>query len=220
MIDFSEVVRRFGPDAVREYNNWDRENDEAALLAITSRDQHNRPNSVRRWLERYSAFLGFKSAERDAIADVIVTWIDNQDPTTTLDTAESIIEAHADLVEQCQRVKKRGYTSLASKALWLRYPEQVPIYDSVALSAVRVLSKLLPGNSRPPGAPNTPSDYASFVRAWMRLYDDSSTALAAIEGCKYRSRILDAILLRLGEDIYWIAPGSPTPVQPDWAAAE
>ncbi|MCU1312346.1 MAG: hypothetical protein JWM54_103 [Acidobacteriaceae bacterium] len=204
MIDFSEVVRRFGADAVRDYNEYDRKHDEAALLAITSHDQPHRSASVRHWLEQYSVLLGFTTQERDDIAEAVVAWVDNADRASTLDTADAIIAAHADLVEHCQNVKKRGYTSLASKALWLRYPEQVPIYDSIAKGALRVVSKLLPGNTRPDAAVAAMSEYSSFVHAWMRLYEGSAAALAEIEGCKYRSRVLDAILLQLGEDIYWI----------------
>jgi hypothetical protein len=65
---------------------------------------------------------------------------------------------------------ERDVTSLTSKALWCCFPEDVPIFDNNAVSALRFLSRLYRWT---PGA--NQSEYARFVNLWFLAYDESES---------------------------------------------
>jgi hypothetical protein len=97
--------------------------------------------------------------------------------------------------------RKRNFVSLASKALWLRYPDVVPLYDRFAQDALWILSKL---ESDLPLVPEGTTRYGAFALIWQTLYDRYAVSVAAIDnkGYPYRVRIFDRILWLIGEPTY------------------
>lgn len=109
----------------------------------------------------------------------------------------------------CSQAEGRGrdFTSLASKVLWLRYPDEVPLYDGFAQEALWMLSKLEPDL---PPIPKSTTKYGEFTLIWRTFYDRYADSIAAIDndGYPYRIRIFDRILWLLGYPSY-IVPGGP-----------
>jgi hypothetical protein len=95
----------------------------------------------------------------------------------------------------------RDFTSLTSKALWLRYPNAVPLYDRFAQEALWMISKLERGL---PPTPNGASKYGAFAVRWKFLCDRYAPAIEAIDnkGYPYRVRIFDRILWFIGQPVY------------------
>jgi hypothetical protein len=72
----------------------------------------------------------------------------------------------------------RDFTSLASKALWLCYPEVVPMFDSFARRGLRIISKIEKDIAPPAG---DKSEYRKFAYVWRELYVRYASAIAAVD---------------------------------------
>ncbi len=145
--------------------------------------------------------MGFDNAKGMAISETVIRWADERQ-TARLESLDESVEAHRMLADRCRQAfgAERDFTSLASKALWLRYPEDVPLYDSLAERTLSVVSKMV--EEKPPAKDK--SDYYKFAYTW-RLIDERYRE--AIEGMdmgeyKYRVRIFDKVLWILGEPGY------------------
>jgi hypothetical protein len=143
---------------------------------------------------------------RDALAKAVLDWVDSQPDDSRLDTLEGLVHAHAELMAACSKAdgRSRDFTSLASKALWLRYPDAVPLYDRFAQEALWMLSKLEPGLPPVSEAPDGAPKYAPFALMWRALYDRYAPSIATIDnkGYPYQVRIFDRILWLVGEPVY------------------
>jgi hypothetical protein len=97
--------------------------------------------------------------------------------------------------------RERDFTSLASKALWLRYPDIVPMFDSFAQRALWVISKI--ERDTAPTA-DEKSKYRKFACVWKTLYERYASAIAAVDlqGYRYPVRIFDKILWIVGTPRY------------------
>lgn len=208
MLDFDRLIRRFGPEAVA-ISLQEAEKDERALTAVRDRNLEDRMEAIRAWLDFYKVLQGFDRANRDAVATAALNWVDSQPPDSTLEAAEDVVRAHMDLGSLCSAVcaKPRSCISLASKVLWLRYPDDVRVYDRLAQDALWVLSKLECGLLSPP---RNSTKYAAFVFVWRSLYERYEQSIAAIDdrGYPYRVRIFDRILWLIGEPVYGLSDNS------------
>ena len=160
---------------------------------------------VRKWLESYNVFQSFTVPERNRVTRAILRFADAQ-PKRLAMKPDSIIDAHTALVAVCQKAygKKRDFTSLASKALWLRYPKVVPLYDRMAQNSLFLISKIEPDLPAFDGRFQGGERYAPFVKIWCTLYKRYSEELEgfATPEYPYAVRILDRILWLLGEPTY------------------
>jgi len=93
----------------------------------------------------------------------------------------------------------RKVTSLASKALWCCYPNDVPMFDNNAQRALQIFSRLCrifpePGQE----------EYGCFVDAWLQLYHKIEPVIdqADIKGFPYKIRVLDGILWYMGKPTF------------------
>jgi hypothetical protein len=126
-----------------------------------------------------------------------------------LSTAPALADAHAELENFIRtRSLERSFVSLASKALWLCWPEHVPIFDAYAQRSLWFLSKIgaIPINSnwRP---------CHQFAAAWVAVYDKCKAALDELEippSC-YRVRVFDTLLWKLGKPDYYAAAETSRP---------
>jgi hypothetical protein len=202
MLDLNAVIRHLGPRAV-EQSLQEADNDDIAITAIRDQGVSNRVQKVRKWLDSYNVLQGLTGERRETVAAAVVAWADQRGHDSTLDTVDAIIKAHANLEAACSQadVKNRNFISIASKALWLRYPTVVPPYDSFVQNVLWMISKVDPG---PPAVPQNSTLYATFVLHWKNLYDRYGDTIAAINahGYPYSVRILDRILWLLGKRSY------------------
>jgi hypothetical protein len=201
MINFGVVIRRFAPQALRLQRNESEQADNIALNAIQNKISPNRDETISTWLRKYGVLQGIDGSKRRAIASAIVKWADARDMQRDLTTADALDMAHRELAGVCACGGDRGFTSLASKALWLCYPQSVPIFDSFAQRALWIISKL---EKDIVTLPETESEYRRFVHIWKSLYDRYKSALEEIDlgDYPYRVRIFDKILWLIGERGY------------------
>jgi len=207
MVKFDELIRHFGPRAVSQLC-YEAAADNLGLDAMSRLNSGSRVAAIRKWMDLYKVLQGVDGARRDAIAQAALDWADRQEAESRLDTLDKLVHSHAELMSACSQAdgRSRDFTSLASKALWLRYPHEVPLYDSFAQEALWMLSKLEAGL---PAIPTNATKYGAFALIWRALYDRYASSIAVIDskGYPYRVRIFDRILWLLGAPSYTI-PGA------------
>jgi hypothetical protein len=102
------------------------------------------------------------------------------------------------------RARKTGkpfrLTSLTSKGLWCCFPGDIPIFDSHAANALKVISRIC----RMTAAPNQP-EYACFVDLWLQVYNEVEPVISPedLSDCPYKVRVLDRLLWYLGQDSFY-----------------
>jgi hypothetical protein len=184
MIDFEAVIHHFGPQAVAlQLEEADRI-DSKALAALRIRATPDRIEIVRRWLYDYQVFQGIDGPKRTAITEAVLLWTDSQEAKSYLPTLEALVSAHLGLMAARSAAdgRDRDFTSLASKALWLRYPAVVPMFDSFARRALWVISKIEKDIAPPAGEK---SEYCKFAYTWRALYQRYGPTIAAIDMKRY-----------------------------------
>jgi hypothetical protein len=210
MISFEALIRSFAQEALRLQLEESEKGDSKTLLALGDSTAPDRVDIIRSWLQSYQVFQGIDGPSRTAIATAVLKWADARDLHRDLTTVDSLNEVHAELMDICTRAngENRGFTSLASKALWLCYPERVPIFDAFAQRSLWVISKLEPDISP---LPASDPEYRKFVHIWKVLCDRYARAINEIElgAYPYRVRIFDKILWLLGEPRYGRRPTIP-----------
>jgi hypothetical protein len=204
MIDFAAVVSHFWPKALGAIlDSRDVEYDQKALKALEDKSCQTRQDDLRKWLKSYAVFQGVKAAKQDQIAEAVCVWADDRNPSRNLTTPEALADAHADLMEAICRAygNKRDFTSLTSKALWLCYPESVPIFDRNTRYALCVISKIEDGIT--PIAGERPK-YEQFVHVWKQLYTKYKGTIEGLgmDGYRYRVRVFDRVLWLVGQPSY------------------
>ena len=206
MIDFGAVICHFWPKALRAIRSWGEDaNDEKGIRAIRDKSLATRQTDLREWLRSYSVFQGLTTIQRDQITKAVLTWADARNPSRDLATVEALAEAHKELGRICQacimdrpNAKERDFTSLASKALWLCYPERVPLYDRYAKNALHAIAKLEEGINL---IAEPKSEYEQFVHVWKQLYDRYSGIIESqeVDSYPYRVRVFDVVLWLIGQ---------------------
>lgn len=200
--DFDKLIRTHGPVAVEErileHNKWD----SAALLSLDCTDHQVRLSEIRSWLTNYKVFMGFDNDARSRITEAFLIWADQRDKASVLQVAD-LVNAHEDLTHRCASAfgARRSFTSLSSKALWLCYPEVVPMFDTNAQRALMVLCKL---NGPIQGPEQNLTAYHQFVLIWRAFYERHLQTLSTLDlkGYKYMVRVFDQILWNIGAPGY------------------
>jgi hypothetical protein len=205
LISLEAVIRHFGQEALRLQLEESEKGDSKALLALGNKAVPDRSGAVLSWLQSYQVFQGIHGPQRLAIAAAVLDWADSHDLQTDLTSTNALVNAHAELMAVCTQAneRKRDFTSLASKALWLCYPARVPIFDRFAQRTLWVISKLETDIAL---LPDTEPEYHQFVHLWRALYDRYAIALNELPlgTYPYRVRIFDKILWLIGEPRYGV----------------
>jgi hypothetical protein len=205
----AEFIDRL-PEHLGQQGGRDRE--VVAALSATGARSANREAQVREWLSGYSVLQGFTSDYRDKVAIQIVKFADRRVIGKRLESREAIVEEFAKLFTCLQDVapvsksgKKRIVTSLASKALWCCYPQDVPLFDAYVVNALRVLSRIYGMRTSARSNETTGSievsEYAAFVGMWLNLYEVVKDVLdqADLSSYPFKVRIFDRFLWDLGQ---------------------
>jgi len=195
MLDFEAVIGTYGDKAAEFYCTF-MEKDDKALESLRTSDV----GGISSWLHYYRVFQGFTSKERESVSEAIVKWAAVRTVERDLSSARLLDEAHKQLTRKCADALggERDLSSLVSKALWLCYPQQVPIFDSFARRTLWVL-KRLEGNTEP--IPEGLSQYGRFAHTWMYFFDTYADSINKIDmkSCRYPVRVFDAILWSIGD---------------------
>ena len=208
MLDLKKFAEDFIQKKLQLFDDDNRE-DESVIKAINDRETANsdRERGVRRWLNVYKALLFFPPDNSMKIAGEIIKFAHERQRTTLHQNKDRIISEYVCLRERIRQFapslksgNPKEVTSLTSKALWCCYPYDVPIFDSYAVDALRVISRL----SRIAPEPNQ-SEYACFVDVWSQVYSEIVSVIeeADLNGYPYKVRVLDRLLWDLGQPSYY-----------------
>ena len=218
MMNFETVVRHYWQEALRTIQeDWnEREHDEKAIRAVTdAKTEHStRQKDLCAWFQFYRVFRGLTSDQQNQITDAVLAWSDKRGPRRDLTSPEALADVHRDLMKTVQDAygKPRDFTSLASKALWLCYPDSVPIFDRWTRNALYVISKIENGIN--PIAEKTP-EYEQFAHVWKQLYSKYKETIENLNigNYPYRVRVFDRILWLIGRPSYQRDWTSPAPTE-------
>lgn len=213
--DFCNLV---GP-ALEELKTHSSDDDEA-IKAINDRSLSltDREEKVKKWIDdqRAHRFAGGAGP----IAPAIVNFADQRQRLARGCGYAAILEQFETIYELCSAVgpknkdgRGRDLTSFTSKALWVCYPDIVPIYDDYAESALKMLSKVMPPSPRAgeTQCSQAAKKYAPFLDNWLHLYARLAPVLrtaAATANYPYDVRVLDKMLWLWGEPSYGLKKGA------------
>jgi hypothetical protein len=187
------------------------DNDVINAIDDRARDLADRKKSLVEWLNHYKVLMGLSSDSRTAIAHQIIAFADERLEKSLHREKNRIVSEFNKLGARISTVvpltaagRRRDITSLASKALWCCYPDDVPIYDKNSASALGVISRLChwaPGPDQ--------SGYACFIDVWFRAYDEVEPAIdqADPSDCPHKVRVLDSLLWYLGQNGFYDVSG-------------
>jgi len=203
------MVERFLNEAVWQCKNDGGKEDEAVIGALNNRNQSAavRHNEVLKWLRYYGVLQGLNTANRDAVANIIVEFADTRGATEDPLSEVEIIGEFDNLHNRCKSIVARRLTSLTSKALWCCYPHSIPLFDSYARRSLWVISRLM-GLDRPAGNDDD-IPYTRFVSVWLNLYRGVSIDDDRLGGYPYKVRVFDRILWIIGQPDYGVTRRPP-----------
>jgi hypothetical protein len=219
VIDLNQMVEGFLDEAVWRCRNEGLREDEAVIRILDDRKQNTeiRRNEVLKWLgSSYSALQGLNKDDRFGVASAILDFADARDSGVSPTSEVEIVRLFSDLHGSCRsRVHRnkdgtlRDLTSPTSKALWCCYPDVIPIFDSYAHCALRVVSRFM-GLVRP--ADDVPA-YDRFVSVWLDVYRRVETTIDAdrLGGYPYKVRVFDRILWIIGQPDFGSVPYNTKP---------
>ena len=198
---------------IQKYHEAD--NKIKAALTTTQMSHSERTSTVREWLRTYSVLQGLTDEARSNVAAAIVDYADSARPKHLSTDPERIFEQFEQLHSMCSKAipltkkgKPRTLTSLASKALWCCYPDVVPIYDSQAVSALSVLSRLMEIDEPDDGKPL----YRRYVEVWFACYSRVTIPDAELGGFPHKVRVFDKVLWQLGRGGFGLAASTESDV--------
>jgi hypothetical protein len=213
VLDVEMMIEEFIRTRLRSFEA-DTAPDGRTVSAVANKDKSveraAREDRVRAWLGYYKVILFFPPHRSRAIAREIIEFADEPRPA-------SLDQCHAQIVREYNRLrdriqplappaprskKQREVISLTSKALWLCYPHDVPIFDDYALRALQVISRIC-------RICPTPDQglYGSFVDVWLQFYDRIRPVIeqSDLQGYQYKMRVLDGFLWYLGKPEFDVA---------------
>ena len=191
MLKLNELISHFGPKAVAQLC-YEAPTDDLGLAAMNRGDSDGRVAALRKWMDIYKVLQGIDGERRDAIAGATLGWADRQELQSRLDNLDSLVHAHVELMAGCSQADGRGrkFISLVSKAMWLRCPADVSLYDHFAQDALWILSKLEPNLS---AIPVNATQYGAFALIWRAFYDKYASSIGAIDTRGYPYRVASSI---------------------------
>ncbi len=180
--------------------------DGVAVDSIANLGAVGRVQTLEHWLRKYKVLGRFV---RPAAAHAALDYLDGI-PALVGTPAQKrlLIIQYVDAMRGILRINHPSVSDVfASKALWLKFPDDVAIKDSHAEKALTILSKIAP-TSLPI---LKVGGYANFANYWYQLYDIIEPEILvanaiprAVCSYPYTLRILDKTLWFLGKPSYGI----------------
>jgi len=215
VLDLETLIEEFVRTRLRSFEA-DTAPDRKTVHAVANKslERTSREDQVRAWLGYYKVILFFPPDRGRAIAREIIESADESRPA-------ALDQLHAQIVREYNRLRariqplaplaprskrQREVMSLTSKALWLCYPNDVPIFDDYALRAIQVISRICRICPMP-----DQGLYESFVDVWLQFYDRIRPVIekSDLHGYQYKMRVLDGFLWHLGKPDFEVAAASP-----------
>lgn len=205
MLDLETLIEEFVRTRLRSFEA-DTAPDRKTVNAVEDKNLERtaREDQVRAWLGYYKVILFFPPDRSRDIAREIIEFADESRPA-------SLDRSHAQIVREYRRLRARiqplaplaptskrprEVMSLTSKALWLCYPNDVPIFDDYALRAIQVISRICQICPMP-----DQGLYESFVDVWLQFYNRIRPVIenSELHGYQYKMRVLDGFFWCLGK---------------------
>ena len=176
-------------------------------LLRTPADDAQSAGKLKRWLAKYKVLRGINEDKRTAIAHELLRAaqrLRQQNAPVSLGDINAISGAYRVLHNAAHSaLRDRKFESGASKALWLLYPDAVPMLDKNVEITLRTLSWTMPG--QPTQVRGTEDRYEIFLHHWFFYHVQSAPYLArcmnainAQDRYSYEVRIFDKILWYIG----------------------
>jgi hypothetical protein len=206
MMDIKLSLKKFCTNEWRGYA-YDIVGDDLVINALSDRRfAGNRAFEVQRWLRSYQVFQGLNTNQRGVIAENLVSFYDaNSHGQITsrkhllkeFSALESHLRERADLVTRTG--SPRQIESLTSKALWCCYPLDVPIMDSFAENALRMIAR-----SNGMSIHLSDKRFDMFTELWFKVYETVKPQIVdfSIKESAYPLRVFDRYLWWLGQTSY------------------
>ena len=196
LIDLEAELQVFMKNLVPESS------DETVVEAVANvkESRAEREAVLQGWLGRYGV-LRFKNS--NTISASVIDFADrrqsrslNRDKSLIVSEFERLQDQVQSLLPRRKDGKNGQRTSLLSKALWCRYPNDIPIWDDYASRSLQLLSRICHF-----GHIDGDTDYAQHVDAWFTLYANLRGVIEHADAKHYphQIRILDRFLWHLGQ---------------------
>ncbi len=214
MLDLRRLTEEFIENRLELFKK-DTAPDEATVKAVAAGEMEpiEREEQVRKWLAYYKVIRFFPLEKSREIAKRIIEFADEPRPNSLEMNRALIVSEFHRLTSCIQPVipislrsgKPPVITSLASKALWCCYPQDIPIYDGNALRALQVIGRLCRI-----GPETREENYDSYAYVWLQVYEKVRPVIDAadLRGYPYKVRVLDGVLWYLGEPHFETVPRS------------
>jgi hypothetical protein len=199
MSALAEMAHRLMPSITQRYDSSDERKfdlDTVKLLHDKEAPRGERRAKVRSWLYGYSVLRGIRSETVEKIVNAVLEYADGPRPVSLgsnqADIAREFFALQALLAPP---LGNRNSDSLTSKALWLCYPDDVPILDGYAERTLQVICRM-----HGIAIVVDPNNYRRFLDAWFSVYEECKEALDTTSmQYPFRVRLLDWLLWYLGQ---------------------
>ncbi len=217
MLDLNTMIERFLDEAINTQIDQCSQLDNMAIRSVNNilSKNENRHYNIAFWLKRYRALRSYKREWHSAIVSEIVKFADKGREPLSIHNLDVLLQEYSYLYSRIQNVvpskqddKPRDVAVITSKALWICYPNDVPMLDSYAERALSVISRLVAFN-RLEGRSDGTARFEQFAHTWCRLYDIAQFDSVSIGDYPYRVRVFDRILRIIGEPGYGLVPYQP-----------
>jgi hypothetical protein len=215
VLDLETLIEEFVRTRLRSFEA-DTAPDRKTVNAVEDKNLERtaREDQVRAWLGYYKVILFFPPDRSRAIAREIIEFADESRPASLHQLHTQIVREYNRLRDRIQPLappapkskRHREVMSLTSKALWLCYPNDVPIFDDYSLRAIQVISRICQICPMP-----DQGLYESFVDVWLQFYGRIRPVIeqSDLHGYQYKMRVLDGFLWYLGKPDFEVAAASP-----------
>nr|WP_298687674.1 hypothetical protein [uncultured Dongia sp.] len=194
-------------DIVRDLRENYLARDRAALTAIRDPKYPGRHWIIRSWLHEYSVIRRtWKTKlkvsplfQAEKTVNAALKYVDKsiqcqsgRPGGLTALTRDNLVAYFDELEGHCEAVTGIDQVSLASKILWLCFPNAAPMYDSFARTALN------PSIKGTLSARSSSRKYEAFIRDWFELYDAYrlQTEAFALSAGVFPIRTFDWALMR------------------------
>lgn len=215
MLDLETIIEEFIRTRLRSFEA-DTAPDRNTVNAVANKNLERtaREDQVRASLGYCKVILFFPPDRSRAIAREVIEFADEPRPASLDQLHAQIVREYNGLRARIQPLaplaprskRQREVMSLTSKALWLCYPNDVPIFDDHALRAIQVISRICRIRPMP-----DQGLCESFVDVWLQFYDRIRPVIenSDLHGYQHKMRVLDGFLWYLGKLNFEVTVASP-----------